>query len=110
MAAILNEDRWKSLPLVEQMANIGSEVGRSAKWLSKGKKEMAEGAFYRALDLFDLTIKYGRSGQKSRPQLLRELCRTRESYVQAYISSDNKTLALLEKDFNHYALACRRRM
>ena len=28
----LNDERWKSMPFVEQMANIGSEVGRTAKW------------------------------------------------------------------------------
>ena len=41
----LNDERWKSLPFVEQMANIGSEVGRTAKWVQKAKPSMAEGAF-----------------------------------------------------------------
>lgn len=40
--ATLDENRWASMSLAEQMANIGSEVGRSAKWLSKGKMTMAD--------------------------------------------------------------------
>lgn len=107
MAGSLNEQRWMALPLIEQMANIGSEVGRSAKWLAKGKKSLADGAFERALDLFDLTIEYGRLGQKARSQLLREICRMREYYAQGYTTCDMKSLTLLEKDFNHYAIACR---
>ena len=38
----LDADRWASISLMEQMANIGSEVGRSCKWLMKGKPDMAE--------------------------------------------------------------------
>lgn len=58
-----DETRWASMSFMDQMANIGSEVGRTAKWISKGKQSMAEGAFIRALDLFDLTIKYARLGR-----------------------------------------------
>ena len=38
----LDADRWASISLMEQMANIGSEVGRTCKWLMKGKSDMAE--------------------------------------------------------------------
>ena len=38
----LDADRWASISLMEQMANIGSEVGRTCKWLMKGKPDMAE--------------------------------------------------------------------
>lgn len=33
----LENGRWSEMPFVEQMANIGSEVGRTAKWKIKGK-------------------------------------------------------------------------
>lgn len=45
---------------MDQMANIGSEVGRAGKWLAKGKSQLADGAFSRGLDLIDVTIKVGR--------------------------------------------------
>ena len=44
-------ERWREMPLTEQMANIGSEVGRTRKWTEKGNPSMAESAFLRALAL-----------------------------------------------------------
>jgi len=32
--------RWEKLTFFEQMANIGSEVGRSIKWKKKTKKNI----------------------------------------------------------------------
>jgi len=105
----LNEERWAAMSLAEQMANIGSEVGRSAKWLSKGKQEMDESAFLRALDLIDLTIKYGRRGMENRDCLLRELCRARECYTGAFLSKDSSTLSYLDRYFGSFVTACRPR-
>ena len=76
----LDADRWASISLMEQMANIGSEVGRTCKWLMKGKSDMAEKAFIRSLDLIDLTIKYGRYNQPGIGESLKELCRLRECF------------------------------
>lgn len=104
----LDEGRWASLSLAEQMANIGSEVGRSSKWLSKGKLDMAESAFLRCLDLIDLTIKHGRKGTDGRSSLLNELCRAREYYVGAYESADIAALSYLDNYFGRFALICRR--
>ena len=109
MIVAMDESRWKSLSLIEQMANIGSEVGRSAKWLSKDKKEQAEGAYLRALDLFDLTIKYGRVGQPGRREMLKELCRARECFVESFQNSDTASLAAMDGYFGKFALAQRRR-
>lgn len=67
----LNDERWKSISFVEQMANIGSEVGRTAKWVQKAKPAMAESAFVRALELIDLTIKYGRHDSPYRGTMLK---------------------------------------
>lgn len=47
---------WKKLSLIEQMGNIGSEVGRSINWFKKGDKERFNAAFEKALELFDLTL------------------------------------------------------
>lgn len=104
----LDEERWASMPLAEQMANIGSEVGRSSKWLLKNRPDMAEGAFLRALDLIDLTIRYGRVGMEGRSSLLSELCRARECYVGAFLAKDNPTLSYMDSYFGAFATICRR--
>ena len=101
----MNADRWASLSFIEQMANIGSEVGRTAKWVAKGKPQMAEGAFVRALDLLDLTIAYGRAGQPNRDSMLKELCRCRECFCDAYMRSDAQDLAGLDRYFGVFAMA-----
>ena|SRR3989338_7627493 len=49
------EGRWRQMSTSEQIANIGSEVGRAAKWQNKDK-EIFDGAVRRALELFDLTL------------------------------------------------------
>lgn len=104
----LDAERWASISLMEQMANIGSEVGRTCKWMKKDKTDMAEKAFSRSLDIIDLTIKYGRLNQPGRGEYLKELCRLRECFCEAYINHDIHTLELLDKDLGHYATAFRR--
>ncbi len=51
----VSENRWHNLPLAEQMANIGSEVGRVAKWQDKDNARF-DGAIKRAMELIDLTL------------------------------------------------------
>ena len=105
----LNDERWKSLSFIEQMANIGSEVGRTAKWVKKAKPSMAEGAFIRALELIDLTLKYGRLDSPFRGTMLKELCKIREYFCSAYEISDTESLIWLDKYFSDFALAQRRK-
>ncbi len=104
----LDSERWKSLSFIEQMANIGSEVGRTAKWVQKSKPSMAESAFIRALDLIDLTLKYGRMDSPLRGSMLKELCRIREYFCNAYEMSDTAFLKWLDKYFQDFALAQRK--
>ncbi len=47
--------RWFELSLVDQLGNIGSEVGRAANWQGKNEENF-KGAVERALELFDLTL------------------------------------------------------
>lgn len=104
----IDELRWSTLSLTEQMANIGSEVGRTLKWMEKGKEKMSKGAFVRALDLIDATIKYGRLNSPMRSSLLIELCRAREMFVGAYLNQDINTCHYLNKYFGQFASALRR--
>ena len=102
-----DSNRWANLSLSEQMANIGSEVGRTRKWILLGKTDLADSAFIRALDLFDLTIKYGRSANENRGAMLKELCRCREVFAFAVTTSDKETLEFLDRYFYFFAIAAR---
>lgn len=64
--------RWFELSLVEQMANVGSEVERTIAWRGRNERNSAA-AFDRALELLDLTIADPRHRGR-----LRELARVRE--------------------------------
>ena len=101
--AIPDEGRWSSLTLIEQMANIGSEVGRTLKWMSGSKPQMAAGAYIRALDLMDLTIKVGRAGTLGRAPLLRELCRCRDVFTEAVSTSNLEDLKWVDRYFAQFA-------
>ena len=48
--------RWTAFSLMEQMANVGSEVERAISWKDKGNPDYSRQAFYRALELMELTI------------------------------------------------------
>lgn len=105
--APLNEERWARISLAEQMANIGSEVGRSMKWLEKDKASLADGAYLRALDLFDLTIKFGRISSSGRGPFLKEICRARDLYNESFLNKDFDSLTFLDNYFAQFALICR---
>ncbi|MFA5104591.1 MAG: hypothetical protein WC527_05395 [Candidatus Margulisiibacteriota bacterium] len=80
----LASGRWFSFSFIEQMANIGSEVIRAAKWKNKNNEAYKNAAFERALELFDLTIT-----DKKNLNRLRELTRLREVFVD-FINYDNQ--------------------
>jgi hypothetical protein len=75
--------RWYELSLVEQMANIGSEVFRAIKWKNKADLRTSQLAFERALELCDLTLADPKNIGR-----LREVARTREFLVD-YFFGDN---------------------
>jgi hypothetical protein len=104
--------RWAEMPLMEQMANIYSEVGRTSKWKQKGNAQLAMQAFIRALDLIDLTIAVGRKGADTPPagrsSMLRELLRSRDLFCEEFLSDDPEAIKPSEKYFSHFALAAAR--
>lgn len=100
----LSSSRWNQFTFFEQMANIGSEVGRAIKWKNKGKREQSLHAFDRALELIDLTAK-----DPSNRKKLRELMRVREALADFLVfdneySSNDKAW---EQYFLHFNYACR---
>lgn len=95
--------RWQTLPLVEQLANVGSDVARAARWQGKDPQR-CEQAFLRALELLDLTIEDARwKGRR------KELVRTRECLCDAMLGGTayGSDLASLDRYFLHYAVAAR---
>ncbi len=75
----LAQGRWFTMPLCEQMANVGSEIERTIKWRNKGNDEYSRMAFFRALELLDLTIADPRHRGR-----LKEICRTREALADKF--------------------------
>ena len=61
---------WHKKSFLEQMANIGSEVGRAINWRDKKNEEYAKMAFERSLELIDLSKE-----SKLTPGQMKELCR-----------------------------------
>lgn len=77
------EGEWQKLSFLEQVGNIGSEVERTIKWKEKGNEEYSKMAFFRSLELFDLTLQ----DNLEYPQR-KELARAREIWVD-FIYFDN---------------------
>jgi hypothetical protein len=76
--------RWARFGLMEQLANIGSEVERAIRAHRSGNEERARNAFDRALALFDLTSADGRW----RGHRLREIRRAREEFCRLFFDED----------------------
>ena len=95
------------LDVTEQLGNIGSEVSRAARWRARNP-ELAQSAFYRALELIDFTLDDPRH-RRSRARL-RELTRTREVLVDFFAGEYRygSTAESLQKYFDAFALAARR--
>lgn len=91
--------KWQLLTLVEQLANVGSEVGRTIQWRDKNR-EFSQSASFRALELLDLTI-----GDPKNISSLREILRVRELFCD-YMFGENQygsTDTLWEKYFLAFA-------
>jgi len=102
----LASGNWQKLSLIEQLGNIGSEIGRTRKWQNVNE-ELYRGAYQRTLELFDLTINDPRWKHR-----LKEITRARSLFCATLIGRNKyKTeLADLERHFFQYALAARRQV
>lgn len=97
----LARGRWFELSLVQQLGNIGSEVGRAQ--LSCGKDEARFwGAAARALDLFYLTLADKRLGAWRK----KEICRACETFCDAVLGGEKykSDLESLDRYFARFAL------
>lgn len=88
--------RWFKFTLIEQLANIGSDVIRAINWKIKGDMKACEAALFRALELIDLTV----ADQKNKGRL-REILRTREALVDHFLY-DNEYNTTDEQWYNYF--------
>jgi hypothetical protein len=101
----LTDGCWFKLTIIEQMANIGSEVMRAISWKKKGDEKYSNIAFERALELLDLIIADPRYSHR-----LKEICRTRESLCDYFVGGNEykSTDEQWEKYFYAFNFAARK--
>jgi hypothetical protein len=98
--------RWERFTLVEQLANIGSEVDRAVRAHDAGQDARFEHALARALALFDLTA----SDHRWRGARRREILRAREEFCRLFFDPTvpGDSAAGLRRYFLAFAVAARR--
>jgi hypothetical protein len=95
--------RWGRLSLAEQLANVGSEVGRLRRFSGQDER-LAAGAFERALELLDLTLADVRWRGR-----FREIARARELLCDAAAGGGEygSTLDAVDRYFLAFAVSAR---
>lgn len=99
------EETWKNLNFAEQMANIGSEVERAMKWKEKNKDKYSKKAFFRALELFNLTLLEAKNLPK-----LTEVARSKELFSDFFWGNNqyNSTKESWQKYFKAFNYLARK--
>ncbi len=94
--------RWLTLPLLEQLANTGSEVERALNWAAKGNADYSGRALDRALELLGLTI-----GDPKNRSRLKELTRVREVLLDYFMGANEygSSPAAWHSYFGAYSMA-----
>jgi hypothetical protein len=100
----IDRKKWAHMNILQQMGNIGSEVGRAISAKRCGDKERTIGAIARALDLFDATIEI-LVAQKS-PRT-REVLRARDQFLGLFFDDKFSDANGVERYFTTYAIAAR---
>ncbi len=103
----LASGKWFKLSLVEQLANVGSDIERTITWKKKGNARYSQQAFERALELLDLIV----ADPKNKGRL-KEILRVREVLVDYFMFGNEyaSTDESWQKYFFHfgYVAALRR--
>lgn len=101
--AELQAGRWFELSLCEQLGNVGSEINRAVKFSGQDPR-LFENAFFRALELLDLTLADPRWRNR-----LKEIARAREALCSTFAGAGAYSTSLddLNRYFYRFALAAR---
>jgi hypothetical protein len=99
-------DRWATFSIVEQLANVGSEVERAIRAHASGNTKRFDSALARALELFDLTA----TDPRWRGPRRREILRAREEFCRLFFdpSPVPDSAIGLQRYFLHFAIAANR--
>jgi len=99
--------RWHALPLVEQLAHVGSEVDRAVRAHEAGNTSRFDNALARALELFDLTA----ADERWRGSRRREILRAREEFCRLFYDDNTPphSASGLRAYFHTFAVAARLR-
>jgi hypothetical protein len=99
--------QWDRFSLVEQLANIGSDVERTIRAHDAGNTERFNNALARTLMLFDLTA----SDQRWAGHRRREVLRAREEFCRLFFDTNPPigSAAGLRRYFLAFGVAARRR-
>jgi hypothetical protein len=102
----LEDGRWFTFTIYEQLGNVGSEFERAARAFERGDKERFERAFERMLELLDLTIEDPKWRRGTR---LRELLRLREEVCDIFHGGEvfGTSIETIKKYFLYFAIAAR---
>jgi hypothetical protein len=102
----LASGRWHTMTLVEQLANVGSEVNRAIEAQAGGRVRRRDQALKRALELFDLTG----TDDRWRGHRRREVLRVREEFGQLFYVDDAPpgSAASLQRYFLQLGVLARR--
>lgn len=102
----LEDGRWFTFSIYEQLGNVGSEFERAARAFERGDHERFEKAFERMLELLDLTVEDPKWRTHHR---LRELLRLREEVCDVFHGNEiiGTPIETLKKYFLYFGIAAR---
>lgn len=102
----LEDGRWFTFSIYEQLGNVGSEFERAARAFERGDHERFEKAFERMLELLDLTVEDPKWRTYHR---LRELLRLREEVCDVFHGNAiiGTSVETLKKYFLYFGIAAR---
>lgn len=104
----VDRTKWANMSVLEQMANIYSEVGRTIKAKNAGDEQKFQAALARVLDLFAATIET-LNNQKS-PRMREVLLAKYQFLGLFYARRRQEDPVSLERYFMQFAIAARRRL
>ncbi len=100
----VDRGRWGRMTILEQMGNIGVEVGRAIKAKRNGDNDLMIGAIDRTLDLFNATTEILISDKSLR---VKEVLRAEDQFLSLFFDDNFKDADKLDDYFMQYALAAR---
>lgn len=103
----MDPESWYKLSTVQQLGNIGAEIGRTITWKKNPAFGNYQDSFYRGLEYIDLSI----SDSKNAGHRRREICRVREALVDWYFGSKlyQSTDDDWDRYFNSFAILANRK-